>query len=213
MCSISRRRSRRRRDRWLPNSGAPVPRPGRGAPGEGGGAGRLQPQLVRSNGAEASLRIRKRIEEVFGWAKTRRRGRDDPVSIRAPAGERPTQDLTRCRLFARTVALIYDWWSLFVRLADPEHHREAITSRPLLLTAVARQTRHAGQVTLTVCSTHGAQHRARRAYVRIAGFLGQLRKNAEQLSSLQRWYRILSEALRHYLHGRQLQPPPCFSSA
>ena len=124
-----------------------------------------------------------------------------------------TQDLARCRLFARTVALIYNWWSLFVRLADPEHHREAITSRPLLLTAVARQTRHAGQVTLTVSSTHGAQHRARRAYVRIAGFLGQLRNNAEQLSSLQRWYRILSEALRHYLHGRQLQPPPCFSSA
>jgi hypothetical protein len=30
------------------------------------------------------------------------------------------------------VALIYNWWSLFVRLADPEHHREAITSRPLL---------------------------------------------------------------------------------
>ena len=42
-----------------------------------------------------------------------------------------TQDLTRCRLLAGMVALIYNWWSLFVRLADPEHHREAITSRPL----------------------------------------------------------------------------------
>jgi hypothetical protein len=38
-----------------------------------------------------------------------------------------TQDLTRCRLLAATVALIYNWWSLFTRLADPEHHREAIT--------------------------------------------------------------------------------------
>ena len=30
---------------------------------------------------------------------------------------------------------------------------------------------------------------------------------AEQLDPLQRWYRILSEALRYYLRGRQLAPP------
>jgi len=118
-----------------------------------------------------------------------------------------TQDLTRCRLLAGTVALIYNWWSLFARLADPAHHREAITSRPLLLSAIAQRTRHAGQVTLTISSTHGLRDKARRAYVRIAGFLAELRENAEQLDPLEKWYRILSEALRHFLHGRQLQPP------
>ena len=30
------------------------------------------------------------------------------------------RDLQRCRLMARIVALIYNWWSLFVRLADPD---------------------------------------------------------------------------------------------
>jgi hypothetical protein len=118
-----------------------------------------------------------------------------------------TQDLTRCRLLAAIVALIYNWWSLFVRLADPEHHREAITSRPLLLSAIARKTQHAGQVTLTISSTHGMRDKARRAYVRIAGFLAALRQSAEQLDPLARWYRILSEALRHFLKGRQLLPP------
>jgi Transposase DDE domain group 1 len=118
-----------------------------------------------------------------------------------------TQDLTRCRLLAAMVALIYNWWSLFARLADPAHHREAITSRPLLLSAIARRTKHAGQVTLTISSTHGLRDKARRAYVRIAGFLAELRDNAEQLDPLEKWYRILSEALRHFLHGRQLQPP------
>jgi hypothetical protein len=118
-----------------------------------------------------------------------------------------TQDLTRCRLLAGMVALIYNWWSLFVRLADPEHHREAITSRPLLLSAIARKTQHAGQVTLTISSTHGLRDKARHAYVRIAGFLAGLRQNAEQLNPLEKWCRILSEALRHFLHGRQLQPP------
>jgi Transposase DDE domain group 1 len=118
-----------------------------------------------------------------------------------------TQDLKRCRLLAGMVALFYNWWSLFVRLADPEHHREAITTRPLLLSAIARRTQHAGQVTLTISSTHGARDKARRAYLRIAGFLAQLRKTAEQLDPLDRWYRILSEALRHFLSGRQLKPP------
>jgi hypothetical protein len=118
-----------------------------------------------------------------------------------------THDLKRCRLLAGTGALIYNWWSPFVRLADPEHHREAITSRPLLLSAIARRTQYAGQVTLTISSAHGMRDKARRAYVRIAGFLADLRKTAEQLDPLERWYRILSEAMRYFLKGRQLRPP------
>ncbi len=118
-----------------------------------------------------------------------------------------TQDLKRCRLLAGSVALIFNWWSLFVRLADPDHRPEAITSRPLLMQAIARQTQHAGQVTLTITSTHGEPHKARRAYLRIAGFLAQLRQTAEQLDPVQRRYRILSQALKRYLKGRQLDPP------
>jgi len=56
-----------------------------------------------------------------------------------------THDLKRCRLLAGSVALIFNWWSLFVRLADLDHRPEAITSRPLLMQAIARQTQHAGQ--------------------------------------------------------------------
>jgi hypothetical protein len=43
--------------------------------------------------------------------------------------------------------------------------------------------------------------------VRIAAFLGRLREISEQLDPLQRWYRILSEALQRYLKGRILDPP------
>src|SRR3989304_243583 len=38
-----------------------------------------------------------------------------------------TPDLYRCQVMARHIALIYNWWSLFVRLADPGVRREAIT--------------------------------------------------------------------------------------
>jgi len=118
-----------------------------------------------------------------------------------------THDVKRCQFIARIVALAANWWNLFVRLADPDQHREAITSRPLLLQAIGRQTQHAGQTTITITSPHGHHHRARRAFVRIARFFAQLRQTAEQLTDLDRWYRILSFALVKYLKGRQLDPP------
>ena len=61
-----------------------------------------------------------------------------------------THDLHRCQLSARAVALIYNWWSLFVRLANPEARLEAITSRPWLMSSVGRRTEHAGQTTITL---------------------------------------------------------------
>jgi hypothetical protein len=79
-----------------------------------------------------------------------------------------THDMMRCRIMARMVALIFNWWNLFVRLADPDHHREAITSRPLLLQAIGRQINHAGRATVTISSMHGERGRARRALTRIA---------------------------------------------
>jgi hypothetical protein len=118
-----------------------------------------------------------------------------------------TRDLKRCRLMASFVALVFNWWNLFVRLADPDHHREAITSRPLLLHAIGRQTRHAGRTTVTITSSHGEHRRAQKALTRIAGFFAELRRTAEQLTPLERWYRILSEALKKFLRGRKLVAP------
>jgi hypothetical protein len=118
-----------------------------------------------------------------------------------------TQDLTRGRIMARPVARVANWWNLFVRLADPAPHREAITTRPLLLEAIARQTNPAGRTTLTIGSIPGQRQRARQALTRIAAFFAELRKTAEQLTDLDRWYRILSRAMVKYLKGRQLDPP------
>ena len=64
-----------------------------------------------------------------------------------------TRDLARCQIMARFIALIYNWWNLFVRLAEPDRHLEAITSRPLLLSAIAERSRHARQTTLRSLST------------------------------------------------------------
>ena len=113
-----------------------------------------------------------------------------------------THDLARCRLAARLIALFYDWCNIFVRLADPDLHREAITSRPLFLSAIATRTRHARQTTIRVTSSHA------KALAAVAAFLQSLAKNAEQLTRLQRWQAILSRAFQAFLNGRLLRAPP-----
>jgi hypothetical protein len=45
-------------------------------------------------------------------------------------GRFTTHDLKRYRFMARCVAPVFHCWNLFVRLADSDHHCEAITSRP-----------------------------------------------------------------------------------
>ncbi len=124
-----------------------------------------------------------------------------------------TRDVKRCQIMARMTALVYNWWTLFVRLADPDHHREALTSRPLLLHSVARQTRHAGQTHLTVTACHGRRQWVIQALARISQFFRHLRETAEQLTSTDRWFRILSKAMAKYLRGRQLRPPPRLAAA
>ena len=66
----------------------------------------------------------------------------------------PLENSLPCRLMANIVALVYNWWHLYVRFYDAEHHREAITSRPALLAGVARMTRHSGQSTIKVSLQH-----------------------------------------------------------
>lgn len=110
-----------------------------------------------------------------------------------------TQDLARCRLMARMVALVYNWWNLYVRLAQPHKHFEAISSRPLLLHGVATQTKHAGQTRLTITSTHAKQSMIRTVLASLAGFLASLKATAEQLTDAQRLRAILNRAFAKFM--------------
>lgn len=59
------------------------------------------------------------------------------------------------------MALIYNGWSLFVRLVNPDARREAITSRPWLMSSIGRRTEHAGQTTLSLTGLHAHFDKAR----------------------------------------------------
>ena len=49
---------------------------------------------------------------------------------------------------ANLIALFYNWWNLYLRFYDGEHHREAIRSRPLLMSGGGRQVQSGGQRTI-----------------------------------------------------------------
>ena len=98
-----------------------------------------------------------------------------------------TQDLKRCRLTAMAVALVYNWWSLFVRLANPKARLEAITSRPFLLSGVARRTTHSGQQYLSITALHGNAQEAQAMLCRVSRMLNRWKTAAEQLSLKSVW--------------------------
>ena len=115
-----------------------------------------------------------------------------------------THDRKRCQVMARITALIYNWWTIFMRLGIPEKHAEAITSRPLALHGIARRTRHANQTTVEVTSTHAKAPAIAEALTKVSGFLRRIKATAEQLTQPARWRLILSAAFRQFLRGRVL---------
>lgn len=110
-----------------------------------------------------------------------------------------TRDLLRCQIAARMVAQVYNWWNLFVRCADPERAREAITSRPLLLFSVGRIIKSGGQTRLRITSHHAEAAQAQDLLTKLSLFLSGLNNAAEQLESVERWRRIWRRILEPFL--------------
>lgn len=118
-----------------------------------------------------------------------------------------TRDLKRNRIMARLIGLVYNWWLLYVRLAIPDRHAEAITSRPLLLYGVGQQTRHAGKTTLTITPMHAQARQIQQALSRVNAFLLKVKSTARQLTWFQRWRMILAQVFSKILGGEPLAAP------
>jgi len=132
-----------------------------------------------------------------------------------------THDMERCNLSARAVALIYNWWSWYVRLAHPKARLEAITSRPLLLAGVARLTQHSGQSRLLLTLMHAAGDQIKTMIANIRAGLDHIRSSAPQLPNPARWTAlvryIVAKIIAAETHHRPPPPlaplaPPSFAS-
>jgi hypothetical protein len=119
-----------------------------------------------------------------------------------------TRDLHRCQLSCRAVAMVYNWWSLFVRMAHPEQRKEAITSRPWLMSSIGRKTEHAGQTTITIYSIHAYADKAEKALTRVSTMLNTwVKQVAEQLNPLAVW-QCFCDFLKRILTGFSPPEPP-----
>jgi len=118
-----------------------------------------------------------------------------------------TQDLKRCKIIGKFIALIYDWWNIFTRLVDPNHHREAITSRPSLLNATGKLTGHGRQKVLTITSTHAKTQKIAKTLTAISRFFKSLQQTAEQLTSDMLLKCIIETAFRKFFGNWNKSPP------
>jgi hypothetical protein len=86
-------------------------------------------------------------------------------------------------------------------------HAEAITSRPLALHGIARQTRHGNRTTVEIASTHAKASQIAKIPTQVSGFLKRIKTIAEQLTQRERGKLILSAAFREFLGGKVLGSP------
>ena len=80
-----------------------------------------------------------------------------------------TQKIAPCRIMAAFIGMVYNWWNLYLRFYDGEHHREAIRSRPLLMSGVGRQVQSGGQRTIRISILHEKGEVVARAIRAISG--------------------------------------------
>ena len=115
-----------------------------------------------------------------------------------------TQKLSPCRIMANLIALFYNWWNLYVRFYDDEHHREAITSRPAFMQGVARQVHSAGQRTVKVSLVHEKGDVIAVLVGRTSRQLHQMKLITERWSAEEKWNLLLTRLLRRWLGGKWL---------
>jgi hypothetical protein len=119
-----------------------------------------------------------------------------------------TRQLAPCRLMANLIALVYNWWNLYVRFYDAQHHREAITSRPALMQGVARQVQSGGQRKIKISILHEKGELIVRAVGRISRQLQEFMRIAERWTLAQRWAFLLTRLLQRWLGGKWLPGVP-----
>jgi len=110
-----------------------------------------------------------------------------------------TRKLKPCKVMARLIAMVANWWNVFCRLADPTAHREAVTSRPAYMSITGRIVESGRKRTIHLTSTHADSRQIQRALDTVAAFFRWLGSTAEQLDERARWLLIVRCACRRIL--------------
>ena len=107
-----------------------------------------------------------------------------------------TKKIKSCRVMARLIAIVANWWNVFCRMADPSAHREAITSRPSFLHIMGRIVESGRRRTIHLTSTHSENAFIRKALDTVAAFFNWLNSTAPQSNQEMRWRIVVHYAFR-----------------
>ena len=110
-----------------------------------------------------------------------------------------THKLKPCKVMARLIAIVANWWNVFCRLADPTAHREATTSRPAYMSIMGRIVESGRRRTIHLTSTHADSTLIQRALDTVAAFFRWLGSTAGQLDEKTRWTIVVRCAFRRIL--------------
>jgi hypothetical protein len=83
-------------------------------------------------------------------------------------------------------------WSWYVRAANPQARREALTSRPLLLAAVGRAASSGNQTTANLTPMHAEAGLMKSMIAKVHAAIRHVKAAAEQLPVLDRWRALLA---------------------
>ena len=108
---------------------------------------------------------------------------------------------------ARLIAIVANWWNVYVRLADPDAHREPVTSRAAYMDMVGRIVMNGGKRVIRLTSTHARAADIRTALTRIGAFLEWVASTAAKLTKEDRWRVIWMYAFRKLLRPKAQERP------
>lgn len=111
----------------------------------------------------------------------------------------------RAQVMMRLIGLVYNWWNVFCRLAEPEKHMEAITSRRLFQNTVGRLTKTGNSRIFYVSAVGAEAERVLRQLTSISKFISSLVSTATQLTKEEKWAAILKEAFKSFSYNNSIK--------
>lgn len=115
------------------------------------------------------------------------------------------RNLKRTQAMASLVALFYNWWNIFCRLAEPDRHMEAKTSRPQFQNLIGRMTKTGGSRIIYLSAMGAEAEKTLLKFNKISEFISGLCSTATQLTKECKWVLILREAFKKFHQSEEIR--------
>lgn len=103
------------------------------------------------------------------------------------------------------MALVYNWWNIFCRLAEPDRQMEAKTSRPLFQNIIGRMTKTGGARIIYLSAMGAEAEKTLLKFNKISQFISGLCSTATQLTKEGKWVLILREAFKKFYQSDEIK--------